>query len=321
MKQLFTLFLLITIFFSSNAQKEVLLKLNHKIDDQQLILNTGKYNAWNEVPYYLTRFQYYFTRILITHASGNAPSAYAVYLLVDPLTGTYSLGNYDLENIEALDFYIGVDSKLNHKDPTIWPAGHPLAPQNPDMNWGWVAGYRFTAIEGFADTGNGLYTDNFQFHAIGDILFTKVHVDVNSTTDINGKVVIEMDANYNKLFSTLELTGGQVYHGEQNPNKILMSNFKDVFTAASTTATHNINNDLSVNYSNPSSSKNIEYNGKLNDINFDIHNIYGQKVYSVGHLPAAGIVPITTYLENGLYIISFSKDTKVIFTNKLIIQD
>ena len=59
------------------------------------------------------------------------------------------LGSHDVTNVEAVHFHIGVDSSVNHSDPASYPMGHPLAPVFPSMHWGWAAGYRFVAIEGF----------------------------------------------------------------------------------------------------------------------------------------------------------------------------
>lgn len=322
MKNLFTLLAIAFLSLTAIGQtNNVILKINPKIDNSQLVLTTGKYTAWNTVPYKLTRLQYYVANITITHDGGQKTSATDLYLLTGPTTSLYTIGNYNIQNVEAIEFYIGVDSKVNHGDPTLYPAGNPLGPQNPSMNWGWTAGYRFAAIEGYSDSGNGLYADKFEFHAIGDALFTKINLNATSKKDVNGNLIIELDANYNKLFNTVDLKGGMIVHGSQSPNTIIMSNFKDVFTSAAVTATHETyTENFNVSYANPAPQAQIKYNTQSDDIRFALMNIFGQTVYTIDHLAKSGEVTVPVSLQNGLYIMSFSNNTKLLYTNKIILQ-
>ncbi len=322
MKNLFTFlsiaFLCVTAIGQTN---NVILKINPKIDNSQLVLTTGKYTAWNTVPYKLTRLQYYVANITITHDGGQKTSATDLYLLTGPATSLYTIGNYNIQNVESIEFYIGVDSKVNHGDPTLYPAGNPLGPQNPSMNWGWTAGYRFAAIEGYSDSGNGLYADKFEFHAIGDALFTKISLNATSKKDVNGNLVIELNANYNKLFSTVNLKGGMIVHGSQSPNTIIMSNFKDVFTSASVTSTHEYNLDnFSTTYANPTHQAVINYNGQNDNLKFELLNTLGEVVYKTENLAKNGVISLPARLQSGLYILSFSNAENQVYRNKIVIQ-
>src|SRR5439155_7346947 len=49
---------------------------------------------------------------------------------------------------DKLRFNIGLPPAINHKDPTAYPAGHPLNPQVNGLHWGWMGGYVFLALEG-----------------------------------------------------------------------------------------------------------------------------------------------------------------------------
>ncbi len=322
MKYVYTFLSFLILSFSALGQNnDLFLKINPKVDADPLVIDAGKYKAWNSVPYNITRLQYYISKISITHDGGQQTPLSDLILLTDPKTLVYTLGNFNIQNIESLDFYIGIDSKINHSDPTIYPAGSPLAPQNPSMNWGWAAGYRFLAIEGYSDSGNGLYADKYEFHAIGDALFTKLTVAATGVKDIDGNLIINLDANYNKLFSTVDLTGGMIVHGADSPNTIIMSNFKDVFTQAAVTATHdNKPEDFNVSYSNPAIQPIIKYTAQAEDVKFDLMNLFGEKVYSLDHLAKSGEVIVPISLQNGLYILSFSSPDKLLYTNKIIVQ-
>ncbi|HMG16600.1 MAG TPA: MbnP family protein [Saprospiraceae bacterium] len=322
MKKLYILIFLLFLINSSFGQNnDLFLKISPKVDANPLVLEAGKYTAWNGVPYNICRLQYYISRITITHDGGLQTPLTGLILLTVPKTLVYTLGNYNIQNVESLEFYIGIDSKINHTDPTVYPAGSPLAPQNPSMNWGWAAGYRFLAIEGYADSGNGLFADKYEFHAIGDELFTKLNVTASSKKDVDGNLIIDLDADYNKLFSTVDLKGGMIVHGTDSPNTTIMSNFKDVFTSASATATHeNKPENFIVNYANPTKQASIKYITQTDDIRFELINLFGQQVYGLEHLEKSGEVILPKSIQDGLYIMSFSHANKIKYTNKIILQ-
>lgn len=322
MKAIYTLILMIFISGLAFGQNNNLkLKINPKIDNTQLTLTTGKYNAWNSVPYKITRLQYYIANITITHDGGKKTELTDLYLLTSPKTFLYTLGSQDIQNVESIEFYIGVDPKYNHGDPSLYPSTNPLGPQNPSMNWGWTAGYRFAAIEGYSDSGNGLYADKFEFHTIGDALFTKISLNATSAKDNNNNLVIELNANYNKLFNTIDLTGGMIVHGADSPNTIIMENFKEVFSSASVTATHEYNNgDFAVNYANPTSQAVINYSTQTDNAKFELLNLAGQQVYSVEHLAKTGEITVPNSLNNGMYILRFFDTNGHFYSNKIVLQ-
>lgn len=52
-------------------------------------------------------------------------------------------GSYD-----RIRFHVGLEPKLNHSDPALYPPGHPLNPDFNGLHWGWAGGYVFFALEG-----------------------------------------------------------------------------------------------------------------------------------------------------------------------------
>ena len=68
-------------------------------------------------------------------------------------------------NYKGISFTIGLDSAVNHGDPSKWPAEHPLNPNLNGMHWGWSGGYIFQALDGlFKDTAAGSSSKGFSFH-------------------------------------------------------------------------------------------------------------------------------------------------------------
>ena len=71
----------------------------------------------------------------------------------------------DYNNLSAL---IGVDSSINHSDPSAFPNESALNISNAGtMHWGWNPGYIFISIEGKVDTlasASSTFDKNFSFH-------------------------------------------------------------------------------------------------------------------------------------------------------------
>jgi len=84
-------------------------------------------------------------------------------------TGTLFLHQEaDYLKFVSLQGILGVDTTLNHDDPSAFPTTSPLNISNAGtMHWGWNPGYIFVSIEGKADTlidGIDNLDHNFSFH-------------------------------------------------------------------------------------------------------------------------------------------------------------
>ncbi|MCF8330636.1 MAG: hypothetical protein K9I37_09890 [Crocinitomicaceae bacterium] len=90
----------------------------------------------------------------------------------------------DVNLFSDLQFFLGVDSLINHNDPSTFSNDSPLNISNAGtMHWGWNPGYIFISVEGKADTlqdGIENYDHNFSFHVgTDDYLQTKTFSAIN----------------------------------------------------------------------------------------------------------------------------------------------
>lgn len=320
MKSIFTTLACLLCVLGLNAQsKPVYLRLTHNIGTESLSMVKGSYTAPNGVKYKLKRLQYYISGITIVHDGAQVTSCDNVYLLAEPGNTDYFLGEYDLDKVEKIVFNIGVDSVTNHSDPTAFPAEHALSPKNPSMHWGWAAGYRFAAIEGNSDGGNGLYADVCEFHTIGDELLTSVEVLTEGITE-NNSTIIPLTADYNVLFTGIDLYGGVIQHGNLSPNNILMANFKNVYTGykAVSTSEYKDKNFTSIAVS-PYQELNIQYNSVYNNMNFGLYNAFGSLVFHKENIASKGAITGNSGLAAGLYYYNFTKGNNIVASGKIVI--
>jgi hypothetical protein len=92
------------------------------------------------------------------------------YQWVDVSSGRLSFNYPDVPtgNYKGIQFQLGLDSAVNHGDPTIWPADHPLNGNLTGLHWGWAGGYIFQAFDGeFKANSSSTAINGFSFHTAG----------------------------------------------------------------------------------------------------------------------------------------------------------
>ncbi len=236
-----TLFLLILSLHSYVfGQTEITLSIQHTQGTEAFELGKTSTNNLNH-QYKTDRLEYYISEISLIHDNGTETQIEDLYLLVDASeTTSVSLGNFDVTNLEKVKFHVGVDSINNHGDPTLYHGTHPLSPQAPSMHWGWTAGYRFVAYEGYSGTN---LNQQFQIHSLGDINYFTTVVDTEVSAS-NGTLDIILDADYSKALQDIAMNSGLIVHSDNLQARQLLENFRDhVFSNSTLTNTIDQIND------------------------------------------------------------------------------
>ncbi len=231
MKKLILLFTCLSFFQLTRAQVQVSVHMNQTLGNQPFVYNTSV----QKPGYYfkVNRLQYYISEIRLIHDGGQITPVTDLYFLVSPSRDSiFSLGTFAITDLEKIEFSVGVDQAHNHLDPASYPAAHPLAPKNPTMHWGWTAGYRFIAFEGYSGTNGVNFPDNYQIHTIDDSNYRTLSLDVEE--QVNGdKMVVPVKADYTRLLDGINIVGGLISHSANGPSKTIIDNMRDhVFTGA-----------------------------------------------------------------------------------------
>ena len=332
--KIYTTCLLILVSIGAMAQKEmksVTLQFNHLADSVKLEYNKG-YKDWQNNSYTFTRSQFYESEISLKHNSGEVTDL-TDYLLVDPETIEYDLGEHELGTLESIVFYVGVPQSVNHNDPSAYPSDHPLYPQNPSMHWGWASGYRFWALEGKIDANNdGVLNKVFQYHAVGNKYYTKVEVPtagVTSGTDLT----IYIDIIYQRLLQNVDIPNTVIEHGDGPAIDLFFNNLKATKSPVFVEGDDNVlvsNNDPhteSVDALQPKSRAfpnpfndftYIQYNfDGFNDLELVIADMMGKEIKHFENLPGKGEQKVSLNVPAGFYMYYFKKGDQIIFQDKL----
>ncbi len=147
----------------------------------------------------------------------------------------------DYTKFSALEGFIGVDSLLNHSDPSAFPNESPLNISNAGpMHWGWNPGYIFLNIEGKVDTipdGIANLDHSFSFH-IGtdlyrrDFYFTNLNWQYVSATERLLALKLDLWKFLHNPISPIDLKTEFLTHtasGQQALTEKVISNFQQSF--------------------------------------------------------------------------------------------
>ena len=224
MKCMLLLFASFLIFFNrGDSQNQVFLHIHHLLGEDSFSIDSPSTNNLDQ-PFSVSRMEYYVSGISIIHDGGVVTQVDSMWILVNAKTPVeVDLGNYPIEEVEAIHFYIGVDPDHNHLDPASFDPSHPLAPKNPSMHWGWVSGYRFMAFEGFS--GPQLH-ETIQLHGLGDQNYIKTRLNLSAFPQ-NNRIDIHIDADYARVLEDIDVDAGIVVHGEGLEAQQALENFRN----------------------------------------------------------------------------------------------
>ncbi len=320
MKKILLLVLSISSF-SISAQTDLILNLNFKFENQPFAYNSV-YNSTSQggAVVEFDRIQFYMSSINIAYDGGQTLTLTNEYVLTHANVSQYPLGSYFINNIEEINFDMGVDYAANHGNSSNWPNGHPLSPQTPLMDWGWPSGYFFIVIDGRIDDDNdGIANKVFQLRALGDQMLTAVNVSPNVNVD-NNNTYINLDVNIDGWIEDLDLSTIGIDHSSSANNLAVCNNTNtyNVFSQSALTSVteHIIPSYITIDYT-------MKYAPVLNykfqeESDLMVTDIKGKLVIN-DKVKQEGNYFINKELKSGIYIATFSNRKETI-SKKFYVQ-
>ncbi len=306
--------------FSSVAQTNVSLTIDHRINEEEFAWNTTGVNNLDE-EFTFTRLEYYLSGFSVTHDGGTVTTYDDVYALVDAIESpTINLGEINAENIEMISFSVGVDPANNNGDPSAWPPAHPLAPKNPSMHWGWISGYRFVAVEGDIISTSQEYS----IHGLGNVNYFQVNLEVNvpaNEDDVN----IYVKADTENLLYGMNLDGTVFSHGEVGLALETLENMSErVFSITSAPLSVENGKDLLTFslFPNPTDNGSVQLNFATDAgdfYNLVVRDIQGKTVLQRNQVNSGYQLNVNG-LNEGLYLVSLYNDTELRAVKKLVVR-
>lgn len=310
---------LMFVFTISKAQKNVYFTITHKLASSNFAFNQISKNDMSQ-DFKITRVDYYISSIKIIHDGGMVKEVPNKYILVKGNANVNELlGNFDVTNVEGIQFSIGVEAPTNNADPSLQPAGSPLSFQSPSMHWGWSSGYRFIALEG--KTGSN-FTTTFEMHGLGNSNYFNQTKMVAGVTDGTNNIFINLNADYTKALNGINISNGPIDHGVNATDLKVLQNFRDyVFSPGTPTSTSKIEDNFGVNiYPNPSTDKLfINFNNNEQHLDNIVFTDITGKIHFEQPLQLMNEINLNNFAK-GVYFIQFFEKNSIVTTHKIVIQ-
>lgn len=316
MKTKFSFAFLVSILFSfaAEAQKTVVLNIDHLLEGDAFSLNTPKSSSVAD-NYEVTRLEYYISDFKLMHDGGQLINLPDTWLLVNASQGVeFVLGDFMIDELEELQFSNGINPDYNHLDPTLYPSGHPLALENPSMHWGWTAGYRFLAIEG--NVGPNLVY-RYEIHALGDQNFRDVSLSTTGR-ESNDTIYIELEAACEAIFKNIDISSGVISHGETgDAEESLINMQRNVFTAKNApNSTLELTSGENIDVFSSNHKIQLSRIDANTAVEYHLYNLLGQELESGEFLNRKTL----NVAQNGLYLVTFVQNDETISTTKVLVH-
>lgn len=138
-------------------------------DDAPLIPGLTRFTNSASQVFTVTRWETIVSAIAFHRPGGGwlVHSNWVAVLEMGSEPTTASLAGLPSGTYDRVRFDIGLAPAMNHRDASLWPAGHPLNPARSGLHWGWAGSWVFAAIEGhWSDPFRS--NQGFSFHLATD---------------------------------------------------------------------------------------------------------------------------------------------------------
>ena len=308
MRILFLTTILATTFLSW-SQKNIFLNLDPVFANQPFVLNQN-FTGNDGVAVRIEHFNYYLSDVKLFHDNGQQTNLLTDIWLVTPVQNSLYLGYLPIQQIDSIQFTIGVPKRYNiqagalAQDISTYPDSHPLSFQSPSMYWGWSFGYMHMIAGGKADSNNdGVPNAYFELHNFGNNNQQSVTLPAIQTTSGN-QIDLHYNCHVDRWFNQMPLSSVGVLHGETGLNLSVMQNVntQDVF-ALNPAATIQENHNLFVSWKQTPTEITIHGIQNQGIENFQVFSNTGQKLLDVDVQNAVASIPLDR-LSSGFYLVS-----------------
>lgn len=320
--------LLILLTISLSAQIPIKLEINHKLGTSPFHMNQMAQNSLMQ-DFEVTNLRYYLSGFSMTHDGGQVTEMPDLLVFVDVSLDSLGnqlieLGNFAVSQIEAISFYMGVDTARNHLDPTVYAENHPLAPKNPSMHWGWASGYFFLSFNGSAGVN---MSKGFDLQCLGDENYFQTTVSTPLVTDYSDELLISLDADYTGLLHEMDISENISMHGPFLWAHDALVNasrhvFKSSMTPNYTAISKEIHQDIISLYPNPALNGETKLSlkeGLGNNYQVVVCDVTGKEM--MRKTLDTGKKEITIELnQKGFYLVNVFDEHSLVATKKLIVR-
>jgi hypothetical protein len=155
----------------TQTEKGLILNFTGMFNGTSIEYKTGEYTRENGEIMRISNWAMIWSKVSLVKTNDSLVLLGDGYLYVDFVGGKTKVvyENAPAGDYKGISFQLGIDSAINHGDPTIWGATHPLNGSYTGLHWGWAQGYIFQALDGNFKANSGATTwSGMTLHTAGD---------------------------------------------------------------------------------------------------------------------------------------------------------
>jgi len=312
MKKVILGILSLIIVNQSISQKNIFLDISPMFQNSSLQMNVN-YNAWNGKTFKLDHFDYYLSNVQLTYDGGQTVLIDSVFL-VEPQSHTLLLGNFNLSQIEKINFMVGVPKPRNLQsgsqaiDISLYPENHPLSFQSPTMYWGWQFGYMHMIIGGYADdNGDGSLESYFELHNLGNDNQQSVQMNNVIQTNVTSEQInVNINCQVDRWINNIPISTIGIMHDDIGFNKTILENVitETVFIQPANAGIESLNSNSKIYFQNQSNGITITWKEIKNLNQILVSDLNGRLIKNVNSNLENGDLQLEL-IESGYYLVQF----------------
>ena len=212
--------------------KEIDFQFTHSVNGEELVFDTKYFDLPDGSTVNSTRISYIMSKFYLVDENDQKVTFNDQYALLMPKLGynNFILKDVPKGNYKAIGFTLGLDSAVNHGDPSQYPVTHPLSPSNNSLFWNWAGGYVFLALEGFFEGTN----DSYIFHIAGSNNKVEYEFPLNfvkSEAAMQADVEFKLEECFqNPSVYDMDVDGKSTHNIDDAVTKKIVANLSTLFT-------------------------------------------------------------------------------------------
>ncbi len=308
---LLTLGLMTSIF--TWAQKDIFLNIDPFFGTQPFALNQN-FVGNDGIAVNIEHFNYYISDVKLFHDNGLQTNFPTDIWLVTPEQHSLYLGNLNINQLDSINFTVGVPKRYNTQSGTLaqdistYPDSHALSFQSPSMYWGWAFGYMHMIIGGKADSNNdGVPNAYFEMHNLGNNNQQSVTLP-SIQTNTGNQIDLNYTCNIDRWLNQMPLSSVGVLHGDAGLNLQILQNVnsQEVFTLAANANTQQNNASL-LAFMQTDSEFTFQVINNQTIKNYVVFANSGQKIVEVSSKETKATIMLEQ-LQSGIYLVMVETD-------------
>lgn len=186
---------IITILFvSATSAGSLGISLQHTVIGKPLILDSLRYQTSARETFSISRLSYLLSDFELQSIAGDwliLPNSIQ-WIDAEKHRTQILLDSIPAGDFKAIRFNLGLNEVVNHSDPNLYAAKHPLNPSLNNLHWTWQTGYIFLALEGTYRQSNGQLS-GYVYHFANDPQRTTITLTLAKNITANAALDIDFD--------------------------------------------------------------------------------------------------------------------------------